>query len=73
MYLSKENDKRSVGFIQKDSKRFLETKGWRYAQFLYDAASDTSNPYGSDSSFEKVCRQCHTLLKKETIFSDHTT
>jgi hypothetical protein len=28
---------KSVAFIQKDSKRFPETSGWGYAQFLYDA------------------------------------
>jgi hypothetical protein len=44
---------KSVSFIEKDSKRFPETSGWGYAQFLYDAASDTFTPYGSDSSFGK--------------------
>jgi hypothetical protein len=35
-----------------------------YAQFLYDAASDTFTPYGKDSSFgRKVCYLCHTLVK----------
>src|SRR5215468_10513336 len=29
----------SVSFIEKDSKRFPNTGGWRYAQFNYDAAS----------------------------------
>jgi hypothetical protein len=43
-------------FIEKESKRFLDTRGWRYAQFLYDTASDTFNPFGSDSSFgKKAC------------------
>jgi hypothetical protein len=30
-------------------------RGWGYAQFLYDAASDTFKPHGSDSSFGKEC------------------
>jgi hypothetical protein len=50
MYLLKEDDIKLVALIQKDSKRFLETNGWGYAQFLYDAASDTFKNYGSDSS-----------------------
>ena len=37
---------KSVSFIEKDSKRFPDTSGWGYAQFLYDAASDTFKPYG---------------------------
>ncbi len=63
---------RSVSFIQKDYKRFSEMSGWGYAQFLYDAASDTFKPYGSDSSFGKVCYQCHTVVKsKDYIFTSH--
>jgi hypothetical protein len=32
---------KSLSFIEKDSKRFPDTHGWAYAQFDYDAASDT--------------------------------
>ena len=61
-----------VAFIQKDSKRFPETSGWGYALFLYDAASDTFKPYGSDSSFGKECYACHTLVKaKDYIFTEY--
>jgi hypothetical protein len=57
---------------QKDSKRFPETSGWGYAQFLYDAGSDTFKPYGSDSSFEKECYGCHTLVKaRNYIFTSY--
>ena len=63
---------KSVAFIQKDSKRFPETSGWGYAQFLYDAASDSFKPYGSDSSFGKECYGCHTLVKaKDYIFTSY--
>ena len=64
---------KSVSFIEKDSKRFPDTSGWGYAQFLYDAASDTFKPYGSDSSFgKKVCYQCHTLVKdRDFIFTGY--
>jgi hypothetical protein len=54
---------KSVSFIQKDSKRFPDTNGWGYAQFLYDAPSDTFKPFGSDASFGKVCHACHTIVK----------
>lgn len=62
----------SVQVIVKDSKRFPETSGWGYARFLYDAASDMFKPYGSDSSFEKECYQCHTIVKaKDYIFTSY--
>ena len=67
------NTLKSVSFIEKDSKRFPETSGWGYAQFLYDAASDTFKPSGSGSSFGKAeCYQCHTLVKeKDYIFTGY--
>ena len=35
----------------------------RVAQYLYDPASATLKPYGSDSSLGKiVCYQCHTRV-----------
>jgi len=33
---------KSVSFIVKDSKRFPDTHGWAFAQFAYDAGSETS-------------------------------
>ena len=62
---------KSVSFIEKDSKRFPDTSGWGYAQFRYDAASNTFTPYGKDSSFAKEeCYQCHTVVKsKDYIFT----
>jgi hypothetical protein len=62
---------KSVSFIEKNSKRFPDTSGWGYAQFLYDAASNTFKPYGNDSSFGKtVCYQCHTrVAAKDYIFT----
>ena len=35
-----------VDFMVRDSKRFPDTGGWGYAQFNYDAASDTFAPMG---------------------------
>src|SRR5712691_8872398 len=39
-----------VFFIEKDIKRFPDTKGWAYAQFNYDPASDTFTPDGSGAN-----------------------
>ncbi|MGH6848071.1 MAG: cytochrome P460 family protein [Methylocella sp.] len=62
---------KSVSFIEKDSKRFPDTSGWGYAQFLYDAASDTFTPNGSDSSSgNQVCYACHTRVEaKDYVFA----
>jgi len=55
---------KSVAFMQKDAKRFPDTNGWGYAQFTYDAASDSFKPVGNDSAFGKtLCHQCHTRVK----------
>src|SRR4051812_46380343 len=35
---------RAVGFMVKDSRRFPDGGGWGYAQFSYDAVSDTFKP-----------------------------
>ena len=60
----------SVSFIVKDSKRFPDSSGYGYAQFLYDASSDTFAPFGKDASFNKTCYQCHTIVKaKDYIFT----
>jgi hypothetical protein len=54
---------RSVAFIIKDSKRFPETSGWGYAQFLYDPKAESFKPFGEDASFGKtVCFACHTKV-----------
>jgi hypothetical protein len=62
---------KSLSFIEKDSKRFPDTSGYGYAQFLYDASSGTFNAFGNDSSFGKtVCYQCHTrVAAKDYIFT----
>jgi hypothetical protein len=63
---------KSVSFIEKDSKRFPDTSGWGYAQFLYDA-SGTFKPYGTDASFgKKICYECHTRVKaQDYIFTNY--
>jgi len=66
---------KSVSFIEKDSKRFPDTSGWGYAQFLYDPASGTFKPFGRDATFgKKLCYQCHTLVTaKDFIFTEYPT
>jgi hypothetical protein len=56
-----------VDFMQKDSRRFAASGGWGYAQFNYDAASDTFAPdgTGADCGFT-----CHTIVKtKDYVFT----
>jgi cytochrome P460 len=56
-----------IFLIEKDSKRFPNTKGWAYAQFDYNPASDTFTPHGTGATcgFE-----CHTKVStKDYIFT----
>ena len=64
---------KSVSFIEKDSKRYPESSGWGYAQFLYHSPSAIFIPYGSDNSFGNTgCYQCHTIAKaQDYIFTGY--
>jgi hypothetical protein len=57
-----------VFLIEKDNKRFPGTKGWAYAVFDYDPASDTFKP---DASGVVTCGfVCHTrVAAKDYIFT----
>jgi hypothetical protein len=56
-----------VDFIERDSKRFPDTGGWGYAEFDYDAASDTFTPKGSGADCGHAC---HTIVAaKDYIFT----
>jgi len=58
---------KSVSFIEKDTKRFPDTHGWAYAQFVYDAASDTFSPNGNDA---RCGYECHSKVSaKDYIFT----
>jgi hypothetical protein len=58
---------KSVSFIEKDTKRFPDTHGWAYAQFLYDTASGAFSPNGNDA---KCGYECHsTVAAKDYIFT----
>jgi hypothetical protein len=47
-----------VELIEKDAKRFPDTHGWGYAEFAYDAASDTFKPAVNGA---KCGAQCHEI------------
>jgi len=57
-----------VFFIEKNSKRFPDTKGWAYAAFDYDPASDAFRP---DPTGVVTCGfACHTRVAvKDYIFT----
>jgi hypothetical protein len=66
-----------VDFMVKDSKRFADSGGWGYAEFEYEASSDTfrsggandSPPQGNDA---KCGFACHTLVKtRDYVFTDY--
>ena len=67
-----------IDFMVKDSKRFAESGGWGYAEFEYDAASDTFRPgtsadkppQGNDA---KCGFACHTGVKtRDYVFTDYS-
>ena len=52
----------SIGCMVKDSGRFPHTGGWEYAQFDYDAASDSLRPNTSLQGNDAKCgAACHEL------------
>lgn len=59
-----------VFLIEKDIKRFPDTKGWAYAVFDYQPASDTFKP---DSTGTVNCGfACHTIVKdRDYIFHSY--
>jgi hypothetical protein len=64
-----------VEFIEKDAKRFADSNGWGYADFKYDAASDTFSPATSadkppQRNDAKCGAACHKLAAaKDYIFT----
>jgi hypothetical protein len=58
-----------VDFMAKDSKRFADSGGWGYAQFNYDAASNTFTPLGSGTNCGHAC---HTIVAaKDYVFTTY--
>ena len=48
----------AVDVIEKDSTRFPDTHGWAYANFVYDAASDSFAPEGTQPNCGYACHTC---------------
>jgi hypothetical protein len=54
---------KTLAFIEKDSKRFPDTHGWAYAQWVYDPASATFKPNPPLSLTGHECGYaCHTTV-----------
>ena len=66
-----------VEVMEKDSKRFVDTKGWGYAAFKYDAGSEAFTPVTSadkppQGNNAKCGATCHNLAaKKDYIFTEY--
>jgi hypothetical protein len=66
-----------VDFMKKDSKMFADSGGWGYAEFEYDAASDTfragnSNDSPPQASDAKCGYACHTVVKaRDYVFTEY--
>jgi cytochrome P460 len=58
---------KSLSFIVKDSKRFPNTHGWAFAQFDYDAASDTFRPSVTGAECGYACHS--RVASQDYIFT----
>ena len=59
-----------IAFIEKDTKRFPETHGWAYAEWAYDAASDTFKTADISPSGHECGFACHTkVAAQDYIFT----
>ena len=59
----------AVDVIEKDTKRFPDTHGWAYTDFVYDAAADTFTPQGTEPNCGFAC---HTAVaSKDYIFTQY--
>jgi hypothetical protein len=56
-----------IDLMVRDSKRFANTGSWGYAEFDYDASSDTFKPLGKGADCGYAC---HTIVaKKDYVFT----
>jgi hypothetical protein len=66
-----------VDFMEKDSKRFVDSGGWGFAMFKYDAASETFKPGGltdmpPQGNDAKCGAACHTIVKtRDYVFTEY--
>ena len=56
---------KTVAFIEKDTRRFPNTHGWAYAQWAYDAATDTFKPSELSPSGAECGYACHTTVSAQ--------
>ena len=59
----------AVDVIEKDTKRFPDTHGWAYANFVYDAAADTFTHEGTEPNCGFACHT--TVAAKDYIFTEY--
>src|SRR5262245_582452 len=58
-----------VDFMVRDSRRFADGGNWGYAQFNFDAATDTFTPLGTGA---KCGVACHTIVAaKDYVFTGY--
>lgn len=60
----------AVEFMVKDSKRFADTHGWGYAEFLYDAGSGTFKPLGTGTACGAACH--NATPKTDYVFTKYS-
>jgi hypothetical protein len=66
-----------VDFMVKDGKRFTDSGGWGYAEFEYEAASDTFRPgtltdQPPQANDAKCGFACHTIAKQQDyVFTEY--
>jgi hypothetical protein len=61
----------TLGFMVRDSRRFPDTAGWGYAQFDFDATSNTFTPNTSLQGSDAACgAACHTIVSaRDYVFT----
>ena len=66
-----------AGFMVKDSKRFADSGGWGWAEFYYDAASDTFRPATAmdrppQENDAKCGFACHSAVQnRDYVFTEY--
>jgi hypothetical protein len=71
------NTLHDIDFMVKDGKRFADSGGWGYAEFEYDAASDSFKPgtlsdKPPQANDAKCGAACHTVVaKKDYVFTEY--
>jgi len=66
-----------VDFMEKDSKKFADSGGWGWAEFEYDAESDTFRPgtladKPPQANDAKCGLACHTIVKtRDYVFTEY--